>query len=318
MPLDDYDPWNPNQFAPASSGYPQMQPGDAQMIGGAGSNDPLFDWASNMTPDQMKDFAMRHAIGDQEGAKQSMIDAGIPPPDHHYTRDLAGNLQASMPPMRDPSQGNLTDDTNQSPKRMALTDELKPEETGPSPAVEAIKKNLNKFDTAKPPPPQTKPLIEQTGPPVTPSEQQLRDAAPGSVFDPIRRIWERGFGTGPYGKPEEKKSDTTAPPLTTTQVGPARGTPGSYATTERQEPEQKPADDVKKEEVTMGDKLAKLGKALSGIKAPPKAELPRIGAPSVHANHAVSPPNLANLLALAGQSLPSQHLNLTRLLGRSY
>jgi hypothetical protein len=193
---------------------------------------------------------------------------------------------------------------------MAFTDELKPEETGPNPLVEKAKENLRKFDTAKPPPPQTKPLIEQSNPSTAapPGEHT------GGFFDKVGEIWHRGFGTGPRPEgttPPEKPA--VLPPLPSRQVG---ATPTDSAKEAEDKPVTTP-EEAKKEEVTMGDKLAKLGKSLSGIKAPPKAELPKIGAPSVHQAHSTTPPNLSNLLALAGQ-LPSQHLNLTRLLGRSY
>jgi hypothetical protein len=82
---DDYDPWNPQTYAPTQeeppyNPYPPGTTGTLRLD----ENDPLRQWAQNMTPEQFQGFAAKHAQGDPEGAIQHLVDSGVPPPEHHY------------------------------------------------------------------------------------------------------------------------------------------------------------------------------------------------------------------------------------------
>src|SRR6516164_6772769 len=82
---DDYDPWNPQTYAPTQeeppyNPYPPGTTGTLRLD----ENDPLRQWAQNMTPEQFQGFAAKHAQGDPEGAIQHLVDQGVPPPEHHY------------------------------------------------------------------------------------------------------------------------------------------------------------------------------------------------------------------------------------------
>jgi hypothetical protein len=117
---DDFDPF---------------PPGTMTAFGGLSPDDPLADWASNVKPSDLQQF-----VHDPQGAIDNMVNKGQPPPDHHYQADERGNLSPMLgfapgdpgpprpedtagkvsdkrpipptrvtEPVRDPSQGNLTD-----------------------------------------------------------------------------------------------------------------------------------------------------------------------------------------------------------------
>ena len=287
---DDYDPWNPDQYAPSQQAqWPAYEPGQAYMLGGSSSNDPLMDWASNMSPRQLQDFAMKHATGNSDAAIQSMVDAGIPPPSQHYGLSAPTQAPPTFPGViRDPSQGNVTSDLNTPPKKMAF-------------AGTDVDSGQNPWE---------------------PHMGEENKVDPGSQISRFNRWRNPNDPNNPPAPAAPAPAPKTAvPPMPPpTEVKPAPDVPENFtpADQKKETPEDKAkklAELKKKNLKDEADALSEFSKSLQGVKAPPRPELPKIGAPSVRQASSVGAPNINNLLAMAGQ-VPTAQTFLSKLLGR--
>lgn len=279
-------------------GFDPNPPGTVTPLG-LGPNDPLIDWGSNLKPADVQRF-----IHDPEGAKQDMINKGVPPPPVDYQHDGRGTLapvtrglgvvnpldpntpETTPPtiprppvhtPVRDPSQGNLTDEGP-----------ILGQPKGPlAPVVEGIKKGLR-----------------EGWKPTRPED-----------LDPFQA--QGGGGATPY-TPQPPAKVAPLPPAT--NVGPYPQERGETVPLPRPRPEdadtvvaQAETDRKKREEA-----LSEFAKSLQGVKVPVRPPLPAPGVVTPRGPVGVTP-NVQQLLALAGTpgGVPSTPPNaLARLLGR--
>lgn len=270
---------------------------------GMQQDNPLMDWGSNVRPSELQMF-----LHDPEKFKDMMAAKGIAPP---QALPFAGDTSP----------------------------ELKPEEKGTVLDVpKVINRNVEEFNKAKPPPPQTKPLIEQA-PATVPGV--VRDPSQGNLTDdlnkpptPMKRPDETGggyfdrFGNWVSDWMKERTAKPATPPAPTSPgvqnvlpektIGPAPGTPGPY-TAGNETPAEKDLtmqeDVAKKEREKKLSALSDFAKSLQGIKMPTPPTLAPPHGLAVRSPNAV-PQTAMNLLQLVGQH-PGPQMNLLRLLGRA-
>ena len=328
---DDYDPWDPQTYAPGQAAPPPQpqyptEPGTTSALG-MGAQDPLRDWAKQLTPDQLQTFSAHHAMGDPESAKQSLIDAGVPPPDHHYdsqgrpfyptdafgTTQISSGGEISQTPQQQVSQAVRGAQQPQAPS-LGVSSELSPEETGTNPIVEKAKRNYERAQQAQPPPPQTKPLIE-TPPPPPPAAPPSSAGAPAQP-NWLTEIWNRGFGTPsqreqpPAPTPPKAEAPAPAPepeqpkPPSRAKITNPDGSSTTYTAPKEQVPLPRERPAIPREKSMMertGEGLSELSKSLEGVKAPPRAPFPQIGAVAPRGPVGLHP-QIQHLLSLVGQN----------------
>jgi hypothetical protein len=250
-----------------------------------GANDPLVDWGSNLRPGDIQQY-----LHDPEGFKQRMIEAGQPPPDFHFTAGADGRptpLPPGVPPpdIRETPQGlTLFDPAAQrAPLPRAIAG-------GPAQAGGAL------GYTGETSPLEEGPYAGQGGAGYKPREQPPAAAAPANnQTTPAGRVY------APAARPETGAED----------LGGVPGVPTPVADP-RKAIMQADQDRAKAQALT------DFAKSLQGVKMPQVAPYSVGGAPNAPHPLAVSAPNLANILALAGQGggVPSAAPQLARLLGR--
>lgn len=275
-------------------------PGTMTPIGMQPDN-PLMDWGSNVRPSELQMF-----LHDPEKFKDMMASRGIAPP---QALPFAGDTSP----------------------------ELKPEEKR---VVIDVPKNIEEFGKAKPPPPRTKPLIEQTMPIPSPKVRQDEvgfqgegrepptPPAPPPAPAPAGGGYFDRFGNWVSDWMKERTAKPAAPPaapspgvqnvLPEKTVGPAPGTPGSY-TAGNEAPAEKDlsmqADEAVKEREKKLAALSEFAKSMQGVKMPTRPTITPPHGLAVRSPNAV-PQTAMNLLSLVGQH-PSPQMNLLRLLGRA-
>jgi hypothetical protein len=321
----------------------QNPPGTMTPMGGISPDDPLIDWGSNMKPSDLAQY-----IHDPEGFKQKMIDQGIPPPDHHYTTGLDGDLKAYNPATGQPVyRGGLPSQISRPSdfgfqgegRGQAMgfvgdtSPELSPEERGPNPIVEKAKKNLEEFGSAKPPPTGTyAPPLAQPSKAPTPTSPIPGVATPDEVRKRLQGVVPSTTPPASVGTaldPEVNPHPVTGTPLPI--PSPLRMTPstvqgdisgaGGYVPPKDEVPEiaQAAGDTVKKavDKKKVEEDLSDFAKTMQGVKAPPRPQAPGVGTPSVRSPTSIQPA-LGNLLALAGAARPNPvQQSLMKLLGRA-
>ena len=318
-----FDPQEGTQYVPQTNQQDPYPVGTSTALG-LGMNDPLRQWAGQMTPDQLKTFADLHAQGDIEGAKQHLIDNGIPPPDHHYDSqgqpfyptDAFGTTQMS-------STGEIRT-TPQQQAAQAVTRGLGVASGGP--AAPSIDPNAPE---SKPPLPATR-TTSGIPPAVAPSGGPIGVGEPKGPLAPIVKNAPtppeaKGAIQGTFDKFRRKPVETpapTPPPEPTTNASESKPSKpakvkithpdGSIEErTAAPEPEggvplprARPKEADKTWMQTTGEGLSELSKSLEGVKAPPRPPVPNVSVSSVAPRGplSVGHPQLNQLLSLIGQS----------------
>jgi hypothetical protein len=263
---DNYlDPQAGTTYAPDMGSQDPYPPGTSTALG-LGQNDPLRQWASQMTPDQLKTFGDLHAQGDFEGAKQHLVDNNVAPPDFHFDQNGApmyptdafgttrmsstGNIQTT--PAQQVQQAiTQAQGTSRGVQAPSISSELGPGESGTNPMVEKAKENWNKANQAQPYPPGqqpgTPPLAKPTG--VTSTPAPAPAPAPNttpSPFDPAEAR-KRLQQSVPRPAPPPAPAPAPAPEpskTTTTETTPEGGTKKTTYTA----PKKKPPDTAPEDE----------------------------------------------------------------------
>ena len=311
---DDYDPWDPQTYAPGQAAPPPQpqyptEPGTTSALG-MGADDPLRDWAKQLTPDQLQTFSAHHAMGDPESAKQSLIDSGVPPPNHHYdsqgrpfyptdafgTTQISSGGEVSQTPQQQVSQAVRGAQQPQAPSLGVASglDPNAPESKPPLPATRAV--------PAQPPaePPSGGPI--GVGPPTGPLAPVIQNApTPSEAKGAIQERFKKFSPTPP---PPKQDAPVPAPtPAPAPEPAPARAEPPREgAPSERVPlPRERPKEADKTWMEKTGEGLSDLSKSLEGVKAPPRPPFPSIGAVAPRGPVGLHP-QIQHLLSLVGQN----------------
>ena len=336
------DPWNPQTYAPSQPeqdpNYLNAPPGTVSSVN-IQENDPLRAWARQMTPDQFAQFQAKHAQGDPEGAKQSLIDAGVPPPDHHYDQNgqpfypvdamgdtrmtSTGNIQTTpaqqIQQAVQQAQGGPPRAPGLAPTPRAATEpDVPPQPSNVPPgtagfgqgAAEAIKKAGraigNVFTSPANPSYGQNPMSPQPQPPAKPGPYADKEVNPSEGQPLVPR--PRPAGAGP--RPTKTTYETDDGGRVTIEHGTGEGE-GAKVPTPRSDPRKE------KKSLTMqdvGEAGSFLAKSLEGVKAPPRPPFPQVGAVAPRSPISVGHPQLNNLLTMIGQN-PAAAQGLIQRLG---
>jgi hypothetical protein len=280
-------------------------------MGGIGSNDPLIDWASNMNKDDLAKF-----IQDPEGTAKYLAAKGVtpPPPEamnqiHQHNESMGTPTRAASSdifgPMKDPSQGNLTDPISgrvTQPRSRALgfagteagdVDSPWQKDMGKSGAPDP-NAYIPRFNRWRNP---NDPTNIPAPPPPTPPAQAA-PAPSGPVPLPASRPAGADTGLLPGADLDQKAQDA------------------------KQDEEQDAGDlslSTPEGRNKIADSLSTIGKAMQGVKAPEPLKPPNIGAPSVRSPTSAGAANISQLLQTLGVGsgrVPASALPVLRALGR--
>jgi hypothetical protein len=308
-------------MANGDSGLDPVPPGSTYAIGGLSSNDPLVDWASNLSKDDLAKFLQNP----QEHAKD-LAARGIPPPSPEAMDQVHNvNEQQFKTPSRSTRFRFLYPPQQEQPGMAFAPGDPpppRPEDTAGTPSQRRQ-------------PPATR--VIPAAPEAPAPEGTTPGIRPGSILEKADK-WiqgrrgggaEGGWGTGasaegswpppptipipqprPLTAPQIAPQPPPAPPAPAVAPAPAGAALAGAEKTNLQ------AD--KMEEA--GDTLSKLGKAMQGVKAPEPLKPPGFasapGRPA--AINAPQAQQIASMLAgvQAGQ-LPASVMPILKLLGRA-
>jgi hypothetical protein len=303
-------------------------------------NDPLYDWASNMKPSDLAQF-----VHNPQGAVQSMIDQGKPPPDHHYDQlgnPISADQAAQLDAAREAAKQKLAQGLGVPPQqaasqRFSSEPPPRPEDTAGRPS-----------ERRPPPPTQTippsgplagdEPTLGQPKGPLAPVAEAIKrqispnapttprpgGAAAPTIVTPAQAQVEAV--PGPVPLPQQRPAGVPGAAFEPVTPGPARVATAAeaaeiaarQAAAAQAEKDKKLVAQKEKVEPLSGEAVSDFAKSLQGVKIPERPKLPGVGTPGVRSPVGVTP-NVQNLLALAGApgGLPStQAAILAKLLGR--
>jgi len=277
---------------------------------GLGENDPLRKWSQNLTPQQFQQFQALHAQGDPEGAKQALIDQGVPPPTDHYPAGPVPMTRAATEP-----------DVPPQPYPGTPPPPGRPGHTGEA-AGQWIREKAGQVGSyfSNPPNPQygknpMSPAFPNYGsnPPPPQPEPNPNPVAQGATPLPTAR---------PAGAPKKQTIETDDGSKITIEHGKGAGDnlnppETGQVPTPKPDPRKTLAGREKTKLEEGLDAAGEAGKQFQGVKAPPRPELPKIGAPGVRSPVSVNPAAVNQLLGLVGQNVNPQQARLMQLLGRA-
>jgi len=338
---------DPRGDTPVGSTYP---------IGNLGSNDPLVDWASNLSKDDLAKF-----LHDPQGQAAEWAARGHPPPDSAMMNQIHDHNESMGTPSRstrmenvgqadpftgpyrvDPQTGrllNLTDPRNQQPVSDGLGQSRKiqmfapgdpppprPEDTAGKPSD---KRPIPK--TQLTPDPSLEPPVSETGtvPPIVRPGSAADQIAKGQLTPPnVKSRIQQAIpnplapnAVPPASSAAGAPAPTTPPPAEPPPAvvpRPPLATAPPQAAPKGEALDKAPSQADKLEET--GDAISKLGKAMQGVKAPDPLKPPNIGAPSVRSPLSAGAPPLHALAGLLGGvqtgQVPASVMPILKMLGR--
>jgi hypothetical protein len=324
---------DPSDFNSAFTAFGDPNPpGTTTAIGNTAQNpnDPLIDWASNLSKDDLAKF-----LHDPQGSAADMAARGVPPPpidrihDHNESmgtpsRSQRFDTQPASPldqPLRvNPATGrlyNLTSDINTPPPQQQVS----PGGMMGAPQMPASTMGLQPFPGG-----------------TSPGESAPPSQPPGQVYVPGKGMVERPPPRVPVQVPDNSTMPVGPNPpytgggaLAGPSVQPGGGVGGTHpaigqaaaATEPKEKEEGDPAVKAQEEEEEkrkkLGESISALGKALQGVKAPEPLKPPGF-APAPHGPSASGAPNIAALLGALSRTqtgqVPPSVMPLLKLMGR--